>query len=187
MSLSNSINNLYQKYPVAAICVGLSVLVLGAYGYRFTELDSREQTLADLKIETDGLQKNVSNATELESHLKQLKDGITKLEGRSLKELALATNLQYFLRLEEQTGVKVVVTQGSESAKARAARKTTFFPISFSVAADATWPQLLGVLRALETGPIEYRPTGMRVLATEGSATPPKVSLDLSLDLLGLP
>lgn len=188
MALSNALSDLYRKYPLATICVGLSVLVLGAYAYRFTELDDREQARETLQGEVDGLRRNVRNAANLKANLDQLKDGVTKLESRLVKESDQNNTQAHFFRLEQAAGMKLTFNQGAEDSKVRAGRKSAYVLVPFSVTGAGTYAQVLSTLRALETGSLEYHPVTLRLLpATGGEKQADQVFLDLYLELLGTP
>ena len=75
------------------------------------------------------------------------------ISDRMIQVGQLADNLQYFYRLESETGIKILdLRQNAWNQPPKGAPKTFFTPVGFQVNVQGEYPKLLDLLRRLETG-----------------------------------
>ena len=107
------------------------------------------------------------------------------IDARLVRAAQLATNTQYFYRLETDTGVKLLnIFQNTTTAQAAKVTKNNFVPIAFTLTAQGSYLQLLDLLHRLENG-AHY----CRIISTSmsklGIGDNDVLNLTLSIELLG--
>lgn len=190
MASLQSLLPLARRFPIAAVCVGLTVLTGAGYGYRFSTLDERQQELDRLRTDTETLRRNVRNAADLEEQLKRLAEGLAKLDARLVKETDLATNQERFYRIETETGVKMLVQQAAAGSR-KTPPKLGLMPIAFNVVVDAPFVNALNFVNALERAPFDCRVVSFVFQPTsgnrDGEGAGERVMLNMQLELFGTP
>jgi hypothetical protein len=172
-----------KRHPLRIIAGALMVLSgVGVYfvgGY----IETAEQTLQQKTQEGDRLAANVKFGGQLPEQLAAMTAAGNVIQGRAVQGGQLANNLQYFYRLETESGVELLdVRQTTASGSSRTGGKA----VGFSLTVKANYPTLLGWLRRLEKGPHYCRITSASLGLAELDRSTPLI-LNLSLELLGQP
>ena len=174
----------------------LLALVLGVAGYvRADSMEELETELDEQVRQGERLQNNLRYAARLDEHLDTVNRAVESIHARAINPSALATNLQYFYRLESELGLKLIdLRQGTPE---RGKQATEFLAVPYTVAVEGTYRQLLQFIRRLETGShyVKFLSSNLapsRAIdpASSGSAadsTDPVLVLSLNLQLLGRP
>lgn len=138
-----------------AISVGCGLLSLGlilAVYLREDEIPQAEAELAKRSAERDQVALNIKNSAQLSEQNESLVASLRQIESRLIRPTDLGTNTQYFYTLEQETGVKITdLRQGNVTPLPQGA-PAKLMPVSFSVGAQGTLPQILNFLRQLEGG-----------------------------------
>ncbi|HVT72112.1 MAG TPA: hypothetical protein VHD61_03175 [Lacunisphaera sp.] len=170
-----------KKHPLSVVC---GVLSIGCAVMLYLRADKIEeyQQLSDQKAtEASNTLANVRNSEKLTEQTAEMQAAAKELEGRVVKAGQLAVNLQYFYRLEADTGVKLLdVRQGGLK---RGAKPDSYVGVPYSVSIQGTFPQALNFLARLEKGSHFCKFLG----ATMSKSGDDVVSLSLSLEVLGVP
>jgi len=94
-------------------------------------------------------------------------------------------NLQYFYKLEGDTGVKLVTDPRIAPPLAKKDPQAAYVSIPCNLSVQGNLPQLLAFLRGLESGTHFARVQNVALTSSADRNAP--LSLSLNLELLGLP
>jgi hypothetical protein len=184
MSLkSKNFVNACKRRPLLCICIGSGLILLLVFYFRMNLVVETETTLAERSQHLKKLKTNAIYATQLEQQIKTLKDVNQALADGALREGELAKNQQLFLRLEAETGVKLLDMKAQPVPPApKVAGGSSYVPISFSLTISGDYKQLITFLKRLDQGPTLCRVVNA---AISGTNTGPQ-TMSLSVELLGL-
>ena len=174
-----------KKHPVGVGCVVLAV-VLSIGGYvRSGRMGELESELDDRVREGDRLKNNLRYASKLDEHLDTVNRAVERINKSAITPSALATNLQFFYRLESELGLKLVdLRQGTPE---RSKQSTEYIEVPYTLAVEGTYRQLLLLIRRLETGShyVKFLSSNLAPsrAATTGEADPTRPILLLTLNL----
>ncbi len=187
----SSILNFVKKHPVGVGSIALAV-VLGVVGYfRSSRMGELETELDDRSRQGERLQNNLRYASRLDEHLTTLNYAVETINERAINPAALATNLQFFYRLESELGLKLVDLR--QGVPERGRDNTEYIGVPYTVAVEGTYRQLLQFIQRLETGAhyVKFLSSNLApsrgVGANGGEADPtdPVLVLSLNLQILG--
>jgi hypothetical protein len=110
-----------------------------------------------LQSEAENIKRNLRNATGLREQLADLKVLLSIVDARLVRQEDLASNLQYFYRLESETGAKILLlrqmTGATVTAPAAPSSTAAYRPIPYSVIVEGSAAQVMAFLTRLERGP----------------------------------
>lgn len=186
---------LIKKHPVAFVA-GFIAIACVAWGYVHSDAVEDARTEFERKeTQARKMADNVRHAAGLEEQTAEIKDAAQQLESRLVRAGQLATNLQFFYRLENETGVKLLDARQVQLPPAKAnAPRTLYIGVPFNLSAQGTYPEVLEFVRRIEAGPHFSRfgsvtftkaaaPTG-RVSTTAPSE---QLTVTLTVEMLGTP
>lgn len=177
---------LIKKNPLSVAC-GLLVLVLGVVTYFRWDLVPEAAKLLEAKgAEGERLNANVNNAAQLPEHLASITEARTEIEKRFVQRSELAKNLQYFYRLESETGIKLLTLQQNPPPSTKPGAKSPLGGIGFTVSFQGPYFTAMDYLRRLEGGLHFSRTTSAGIAVVAGNRSGP-VTVSLSLELFGQP
>ncbi len=180
---------LLKKHPLSTACVAIA-LVSGAVLYLRADAIPASQAEFDERSNVAArMIDNVKNAPNLAEQTAEIQEHVKQLETRLMRASQLAVNLQYFYKLENDTGVKLVDARQDTPRPT----KSQYLPIPFSVTVQGSNDQVMKFLAQLQHGRHFCRIKSSVINSIgargEGAATsgPPEITLSLNLDLLGVP
>jgi len=142
-----------KKYPVGTGAVVVAVIMLGAFIFRYLEYSEMQSSFATTVAEGQRLAANVSHAAQLDEQLHELEAANTTITERLVNPSDLAINLQYFYKLEADTGVKLLDTHPVDArAGAKVSAKGAYTPVQYAVSLQGSYARTLVFLRRLEHG-----------------------------------
>lgn len=176
-----------KRYPVPAVCGAIVLVCFIAFYLRMNLLTDLEITQDDITRQADLVETNRVSGANLEEHLVQMRAQAAELESRIIRHSELANNLEYFYRLESETGVSLAdLRQNPPAPPARGAPKTAFTGIGYSVVLSGSFAQAVAYVSELENGRCLYRLESFNLQRVkEGNQD--TLSLALNLELLGWP
>jgi hypothetical protein len=182
-----------RKYSLATGCLVALIAIAVAFVWRLDLLDQARERLDGRKAEGRNIDKNLQNAATLESHFAALREGRVKLEAKLIHAEDLATNQEYFFKLENSTGLKLSqlrqITTAPAKGRKAAANAPLYQPVAFSLSLEGTFARVLAFLNALENGPHVCRLTSISVQRSgssgAGDIRGTDVAVNLNLELLG--
>jgi hypothetical protein len=185
--MSSSIKGVFGRYPLRMACCVVALGSAVALYYISIQIAEGKVALDTISKEGSRLAENVRNGSQLASDLEALKSASKNIQARFVTASQLANNLQYFYRLETESGIELIDLRQTTSGESTRAKGTTSSPgVGFAVSVKGSYPAILEFLRRLENGP-HY----CRVLTAGISGASPErddtIALILSLELLGQP
>lgn len=176
-----------RRNPLRITCGTVSVLAgLGIYLVQ----GWRSEAAGELEVKTaegEKLAANVRNAAHLAEQLQTLSAVNADMHARMIRMSELATNLQYFYRLETESEVELVELRQTTTSESSTAKGPKLSPgVGFAVSVRGEYRSLLGWLRRLEGGPYFCR-----VLSVGAGAPIPDragpIVINVNVELLGKP
>jgi len=191
MAISNEqLVALLKKNPVVSgaiiICVGLAA----AHYFRSDLIAAATTQLDERTQEGQRLAANIKNSAQLPEQVAHVSAAAKEIETRLVKVGSLANNLQYFYKLEADTGVKLLdLRQTTDPGRSA---KTGRIPVAFSVTLHGDYAQVLDFLRRLESGAHYCRVRTANLVPFDAGAGSSGMRLDatkltLNLELFGVP
>lgn len=177
-----------RKNPIVCGCGLFAVLLAVLTYFRSEALPLKAAELEDKATEGTRLANNVRYGAQLAEQLAALTAAGKAVDGHIVRSAELANNLQYFYRLEADTGAKIIELRQNPSppSSQKSAPKSTYVGISFTVSLRGEYPVILDFLRRLENGQHYCRVTSASV-APVGPDRATPLKLALGLELLGQP
>jgi len=179
-----------KKNPVVTaaviICVGLAL----AYYFRSDLIAAATARLDERTKEGQRLAANIKNSAQLPEQVARVSAATKEIDGRLVRVDSLANNLQYFYKLEADTGVKLLDLRQTTDPGRTA--KTGRIPVGFVVTLHGEYPQVLDFLRRVESGAHYCRVRVANMTPYDAGAgssglRTDAVKLTLNLELLGVP
>lgn len=184
---------LIKKQPIAFGC-GLVIVACGvALFMRSEAIDSAQAFYQEKEQEFQKIDANVRNAAGLPEATAEMQEAGKQFDARLVRAPQLANNLQFFYRLENDTGVKLIdVRQQSIPAPKPGAPKGAYSPIPFAVSIQGDYAQIHDFLRHVEAGPhfLRFNQVTVAKMAAAGdsrAAASAAMSATINLELLGTP
>lgn len=187
-----------KQYPVASISLGLALLLGAVFYFRWSGLQEQLDRKGKLDTEWAEVEENVlKNSVNLETHLEMAKQASQDVTERLIRPAELARNYQYFYRLQNVTGVKIITLQqqpslpvapargASRGSSAAAAPEPLFSKVGYTMSLSGNFQQILEFLHALERGDHFYQLKNCSLQA--GPPAEGLLTLNLNFDLLGEP
>lgn len=144
---------LIKKQPVAFACGLVALLCAVAIYFRGSAVDEARATFEEKDKESQKIALNARHAAGLAEQAQEIQAAARQFEARLVRAGDLANNLQFFYRLENETGAKLLdVRQNPIPATKPNAPKTLYAAVPFSVTLQGTYAQVWAFLRRLETG-----------------------------------
>jgi Tfp pilus assembly protein PilO len=176
----------FKKQPVGFAC-GVLCLVLGGLLYFRSGVVDEDQADYDAKsAQAAKIVANVSAAKNLAEHVKEIQAATKEMEGRLLQSGQLGINLQYFYKLETETGVKLVDVRPNGISKTN---KAAYIPVPFSMSIQGPYKKIMLFVSRLENGPhfCHFSSATFTKLGGGEAASQDTMTLTLNLELLGQP
>jgi hypothetical protein len=179
-----------KKNPVVTAAVVI-VVVVGALLYlRADHIPVAQGQLEEKTAEGRRLAANINNSARLPEQLARVSEAAKEVESRLVRVGQLANNLQYFYRLETETGVKFLdlrqITVPSRTSKPGR------IPVTFTLTLSGPYPQVMEFLRRVESGTHYCSVRSANLAPFEGTGAAGGLRSDatrmtLNFDLLGTP
>lgn len=178
-----------KKYPVLTISGIISVALVAVLYLRSDRLDLQQAEFDRLSAEAARYRANITNSAQLREQLDFLVKANNAVKDRAFKSESMALNLQYFYRLESETGVKYLdLRPGTRSATAgKPAAKpgvssNDYVPLNYVVNVQGDFAQVVTFLKRLEQGAYFCQ-----INTAQATGSGLGITLNLNLDLLGVP
>ncbi len=171
-----------KKHPVSVGCALLAVgLAVGTY-MRHAHVPVQEQLLAQRATEGERLKENLRNSTLLKEQHDALVAANAEINSRAVRVGNLATNLQYFYKIEADTGIRLVdLRQLTPAAQPGGANAPRYLRVPYALSVQGDFASVLTFVRRLENGSHFCRINSASISGGND------VTLTLNLELLGLP
>lgn len=173
--------------PISVAC-GALALTLGVGIYLRSSRVPESEALLDEKASLgERIDANLKNGVQLAEQYSAIATSRKEIEARLIHPDELAKNLQFFYKLEADTGTKLVdLRQNNLSGKPGKA-KMFYTPVGYAVIVRGEYSRVLDLLRRLESGQRFCRINTINV-TVGGSSDKERggdLTLNISLELLG--
>ncbi len=184
------ITSFLKANPISVACGALALtLAVGIY-FRSDRVPEGETLLDQKATLGERIDANLKNGVQLADQFAAINTARQQIESRLIHPDEIAKNLQFFYKLEEDTGTKLIdLRQNVMNGKAGAKGKGYYIPVGYSVTVRGDYIHLLDFLRRLESGQRFCRVQSATVGLT-GSTDRDRgndLTITLGLDLLGQP
>jgi hypothetical protein len=173
-----------KRNPATACCGLLSLLLVCGIYFRNGLIPEAEAELAQKSAEGERYAANIRNSDKLKQQYAEILAANKEVDARAVRVNQVGTNIQFFYKLESETGVRLA--DPSQVTRVAAKGKTVFMPVAFNVSAQGDLPQLLNFLRMLENRTRYSRVINASLTQSVVNRSAP-LSLTLNLELLGSP
>ncbi len=181
MSLdSKALLAIIRKKPVLSGCALIGFVLLLTIYFRLGLVASAQEELDRKTDEGKKYHDNVINATQLEDQLSVVVAANRVAQEHLMHPSDLAKNLQYFYRIESETGVKYTDLKPNGAPTGNKLGLKAYIPVNYSITVQGEFPKLIDFLRRLEHGFYYYRLNTMVVTSTGATVT-----LALNVDFIG--
>lgn len=144
---------LIKKQPVAFGCAFVALLCGVLIYFRSDAVDQARSHFEAKDTEANKMEANVRHLAGLPEETEQVQEAGRQFEARLVRAGQLANNLQFFYRIEAETGVKLVdVRQNPIPAPRPNTPRTAYSPVPFAIAVQGSFPQVFDFLRRVEAG-----------------------------------
>jgi hypothetical protein len=175
-----------RKNVICVSCLLVSVAIGVTIYLRSDLLPEAEKVLADTSKQGELMLANIEDAHQLKEQHAALVSANQAIADRMIRVGQLAENLQYFYRLESETGTKLTdPRQLAWNPPPKNMPKTTYTPVGFAITAQGTYPKLMDLLRRLENGEHYCRMISCNVHPVAEQRGSPLL-MTLNLELLGI-
>jgi Tfp pilus assembly protein PilO len=181
---------LVKKYPIAFACGVVCLLCAVAFYFRMDAIDEARTAFEAKDKEAKAIAQNARHTSGLAEQVAEMQAAGKQIESRLMHATDLANNLQFFYRLEAETGVKLVdARQNPIAAGKPGAAKPLYVPVSFSITLQGTYAQVWSFFRRLETGPhfAHFDRLALNKLGAGGKDASDQMNAVFTVELLGTP
>lgn len=177
---------LVKKNPISFGCGFLSLLLIGGIYFRSGGIPQATADVEQKSAEGERLASNIKNSAQLNEQFANLAASGKEIEARLVRAGDLAKNLQYFYKLESDTGTKLVdIHQNPPQANAKGP-KTAFAGVGYSLTLQGDYAALVDFLRRLENG-AHYCRVMSASLSNNAQDRTGGMKMNLGIELLGTP
>lgn len=188
-----TIKGIVKKYPVGSGAITVGLITLIALVVRFFDVASTEEEHDKAGAEGQKLTANISHAAQLAEQTQVLEEANNGIMSRLVNPSDLAINLQYFYKLEAETGVKLLDTRPVDTRPGvRSAAKGMYTPVQYVVSMQGGYSRILTFLRKLEHGTYFCRVINSSCSSASGEQEKPgaekganEMVMSLTVELLG--
>lgn len=177
-----------RKNPITLGCAVVAIGLGVAIYLRGQGIPTAEDELDKKSTEGRRLELNLKNSAQLNEQVTAMGEAIAQIEPRLVHADELANNLQYFYKLEAETGTKLADLRqlGAPKPKGGKPAAGSFAPVAFSASVQGEYAAVLDFLRRLENGEHFVRVNNAAINLTTADRSGP-IMLQLDLELLGQP
>ena len=176
---------LIKKHPIGVICGGISLLCGLALYLRSDVIDEMKAQIDAASQQSQAMLVNLRNSAGLAQQTEAIKQSAKQLEGRLVKSSQLATNLQYFYRLESDTGIKLTDVRQNQVGRAGG---SIYIGIPYTVTFQGSFKQVMEFLQRIESGKYFSKFSSVSFNKTAGvESTGRMLSVNMNIELLGTP
>jgi Type II secretion system (T2SS), protein M subtype b len=176
-----------RKNLISVGCAAFSLVIGFLIYYRSDMLPDARGVLEQKQKQGELLAANIEDSGQLKEQHAALVAANETITDRMIHIDQLAENTGYFYRLESETGTKLADPhQIPWTAPPKNAPKTNFTSVAFAITASGSYPQLLDLLRKLESGE-HYCRVDTLSLKPISNQRGSQLSMIVNIDLMAVP
>jgi len=176
-----------RKNVICVSCVVVSVVIAVVLYLRSDLLPEAEKVLAEKSQQGELIAANLEDARQLTEQHAAIVAANQLIAGRMIRVGQLAENMQYFYKLESDTGTKLTdPRQVPWAPPPKNLPKTTYTPVGFQINAQGNYTQIVDLLRRLENGEHYCRVITCNIHPSTETVRGSPLIMIMSLELLGI-
>jgi hypothetical protein len=177
--------------PISVACGALALTLAAGIYFRGDRVPELESLLDQKATQGERIDANLKNGVQLADQLAAINAARLQIESRLIRPDEIAKNLQFFYKLEAETGTKLidlrqnVLPQNKPGSKG----KGYYLPVGYAVSVRGDYIHLLDFLRRLESGQrfCRVQTTTVGLTGSTDRDRGNDLTVTLGLDLLGQP
>ncbi len=176
--------------PVGVACGAVSLALAVGIFLRSDRVPAREAALDQKASQGERIDANLKNGVQLREQLAAISVSRAQIESRMVHPDELAQNLQFFYKLEAETGTKLVdLGQNSLGTNKSFARGKNYIYVGYRLSVRGDYARLMDFLRRLESNQRFCRvlTATLGVTGATDKDRAGEMTINLGLELLGLP
>jgi Tfp pilus assembly protein PilO len=179
---------LIKKQPIGTACLAICLACGVVWYFRSDALENTRQEFEARAKDDQRIANDIRNGTGLPQQVETMQAAAKQLDTRLVHATQLASNLQYFYRLESETGVKLLdVRQLPLASLKPGAAKTLYTPVPFVISLQGGYKQIMDFTGRLEKGPRFCHFNSFSITKSISQEGASQLTASLNLDLLGTP
>ncbi len=171
-----------KERPIVFVCAVLSLILVVAVFVRSGELSDARTSLESASREGTRINDNIKNSLNIGEHLDSIRAITHDVDDRLVRPSELARNLQYFYRLEDETGVRIA----SLDQRAAAGGDSVYLRVPYEMAVEGDFVNLVTFIHAVENGRHFARIRNFEIIRARQTEST-LLSMAINLELLGRP
>ena len=176
-----------RKNVVCVSCVLVSVVIAVVLYLRSDLLPEAEAVLAEKSQQGELIAANLEDARQLVEQHAAIAAANQAIAARMIRVGQLAENMQYFYKLENDTGTKLTdPRQVPWTPPPKNLPKTTYTSVGFQITAQGNYGQIVDLLRRLENGEHYCRVITCNIHPATETMRGTPLTITMSLELLGI-
>ena len=183
------VTSFLKSNPISVACGALALTLAAATYFRSDRVPESEALLDQKATLGERIDANLKNGVQLAEQHAQISASRQQIESRLVRADEIAKNLQFFYKLEADTGTKLIDLRQNVMPAVKAKTKGFYLPVGYSISVRGDYIHLLDFLRRLESGQRFCRVHSATVGLT-GSTDKDRgneLTVTLGLELLGQP
>ena len=181
----NTITTCFREYPTICVCVVLSVFLLAGVVVRSGNLSDARESLELASREGTRIDDNIKNSLNLSEHLDSLRAVSENVDARLIRPAELARNLQYFYRMESETGVRITaLDQRSARSGGDDEEENVYLRVPYEMALSGEFGDVISFFHSVENGRHFARIRNFEITGSQRTETT-ALNMTLNIDLLG--
>jgi predicted ribosomally synthesized peptide with SipW-like signal peptide len=181
-ALLEAFGNFSRRYPFVLASLAVLLLSGGAYAYFNQQQQIYAALLEENRSRGEAMLQTISDQPRVQAQLGTVREAVEIIDRNLIREPDLAGNLGYFYSMESATRVRFTQLNQLSSPSLDG---FAFKSVPFTLQATGTYPQVMQLIRRLESGPRVLRIRTFTLNRSE--AVPGGVTADLGLEVLGAP
>ncbi len=177
----------FREHPVILVCAVLSIGLAAAIFVRGGTLADVRRDLDRVSAEGERIDENIKNSSNLSRHLDSLRSITQDVDTRLIRPSELARNLQYFYRLESETGVRIAsLDQRGVPAAGDNEDERVYVSVPYEMSVEGEFRDIISFIHTIENGVHFVRIRNFEIIRARQTEST-LLSLAIRLELLGRP
>ena len=178
---------LLKKKPIVSLSVGVCVVCALIWYFRADAMSDAASEYNSKSTEDQAMAADLRNGSGLPHQVELMQLAEKQLNARLIHASRLASNLQYFYRLESETGVKLIDARQQALNPTKPGSNPPFIRVPFALVVSGEYKQVMNFLYRLEAGRHFCRFNSVNLTKSTSASTADAMALTLGIELLGTP
>ena len=178
---------LLKKKPIVSLSVGVCVVCALIWYFRADAMSDAASEYNSKSTEEQAMAADLRNGSGLPHQVELMQLAEKQLNARLIHASRLASNLQYFYRLESETGVKLIDARQQALNPTKPGSNPPFIRVPFALVVSGEYKQVMNFLLNLEHGTHLSHFTSVTLSKSSALEGGQIITANISMELLGTP